>query len=87
MPTGRGLPAPRVEVMRSGPPRWRSPGRSGPRNTEPRTHGGTGFRAYASRQSADWISLTSSLFGLAPATDWTGSPFLKTVRVGTDITR
>ena len=33
------------------------------------------------------MRLTRAPLGLAPATDWTGSPPLKIVSVGTDITR
>jgi hypothetical protein len=39
------------------------------------------------RQRADSINRTRSPLGRAPATDWTGSPPLKTVNVGTDSTR
>ena len=38
-------------------------------------------------EMADSMNRTRSPLGLAPATDWTGSPPLKMVSVGTDITR
>ncbi len=38
-------------------------------------------------QSADSMKLTSAPLGFAPATELTGSPPLKRVSVGTDITR
>ncbi len=55
-----------------------------PVSGEPDT--GSKWRCCAA-QRADWISLTSSPLGLAPAIDCTGSPLTNTVRVGTDITR
>ena len=61
---------------RSGKPEPPSPGRG---------DGGSG--AVGTAQSADSMSLSNSPFGLAPAIDCTGWPFLKIVSVGTDMTR
>ena len=66
-----------------------SPRYDDPETPKPRTRrAGTGSASVCrAGQSADSMRLTSSPLGLAPATDWTGWPPLKTVSVGTDITR
>lgn len=62
----------------------RASGRPGSRR---HTGAGRPLAGYRRRQSADSISRSSSDLGRAPATDCTGWPPLKTVSVGTDITR
>lgn len=73
-----------VEVRRS--PGLRCGGRKKTRPPHP-VERMRGAAASGAGQSADWMSLTSSPLGLAPAIDCTGLPFLNTVSVGTDMIR